>query len=428
MTVDEIMARIRALESGGNYKAANSESSARGAYQFVRGTWQGLTRRYGIGTQYAEAHLAPPHIQDEVARRYIEQILASNGGNVEAVPATWYVGKYDPNNLDYIPAPNSGNTVTVRQYIDKWFGSSAAAQAAGSGGGGGAPLTKEQLAQRVRDQYPGYAWLLMEPEIANLLLEAVDPNKGFDEATLRARLYNTQWWKSHSEAMRTWDTLYMTDPAEAESRIQETGELVQQRARVLGVEISFQTAREIASASLRFGWTGDFAASKIDRMLIDRYAHTGAGLIGSTEDEIRALARSFLIRLTDTEAKDLAVKVTRGDDTIDGLRARFSDQAKALFPQVAGAIDAGSTVADFVAPYQRIAAEMLEVSPDAIDFTDSKYLVALNGGENRTPLSLSDWQKKIRTDSTYGWGKTKQARDQAWGVAADLLRSFGAIR
>lgn len=127
MTVDEILKRIRTLESGGNYTVVNGNpnSSAAGAYQFVGGTWRGLTRRYGIGTQYHSANVAPPHIQDQVARRYVEQILAANGGNVEAVPATWYVGRYDPNNLDYIPAPHAGNTMSVRGYIDKWFGTAS---------------------------------------------------------------------------------------------------------------------------------------------------------------------------------------------------------------------------------------------------------------------------------------------------------------
>lgn len=430
MTVDEIMARIRDLESGHNYRAANPQSSARGAYQFIRGTWQSLTRRYGIGTQYAEAHLAPPEIQDAVARRYVQSILDSNGGDIQAVPAIWYTGRYDPNNLDYVPGASAGNTKTVRQYITRFYGGSTPATAGGAAataaGGGQVALTREQLAARVRDQYPAWAWLLNEPEIGNLLLEAVDPAKGFDEATLKARLYATNWWKNNSEPMRMWQTLANTDPMEAESRIQETGEMVQQRARVLGVTIDFKTAREIATASLLYGWTGEFAASKIDRILIDRYSQTGGGLIGSTEDQIRAEARSYLIRLTDAEAKKLAASVARGDDTVEGLRATFSDQAKALFPQIAPAIEAGRTVADFVAPYQRVAAELLEVSPDSIDFTDPKYLTALNGGEGRLPLSLADWQTKIRTDDAYGWKRTAQAKQQAWGIGADLLKRFGA--
>ena len=63
--VPPILLEIRRCESGGNYQAANPSSSARGAYQFLTGSWAayGHADRYGV----SQAHLATNAQQDEAA-------------------------------------------------------------------------------------------------------------------------------------------------------------------------------------------------------------------------------------------------------------------------------------------------------------------------------------------------------------------------
>ncbi len=60
-----ILLQIRFCESTDNYQAANQRSSARGAYQFLTGSWAayGHADRYGV----PQAHLATPAQQDEAA-------------------------------------------------------------------------------------------------------------------------------------------------------------------------------------------------------------------------------------------------------------------------------------------------------------------------------------------------------------------------
>jgi len=132
--MDAVLATIRKQESGsaqGNYTAQNPSSTASGAYQFTNPTWQGLTRKYGIGTQYATAASAPASIQDQVAANRVQEILAQSGGDVSRVPVAWYTGNINGTNSTV----NSGQ---VSQYAQQWMGTyrGIAGEMGGTGRGG----------------------------------------------------------------------------------------------------------------------------------------------------------------------------------------------------------------------------------------------------------------------------------------------------
>jgi hypothetical protein len=91
-TVERILNTIKIRESNSNYTVKNPRSSASGAYQFIDSTWASLTKKYDMGTEFKHASQAPAAIQDEVARRYVKEILQSNGNDVTKVPLVWYTG------------------------------------------------------------------------------------------------------------------------------------------------------------------------------------------------------------------------------------------------------------------------------------------------------------------------------------------------
>jgi murein DD-endopeptidase MepM/ murein hydrolase activator NlpD len=109
-----ILATIRALESGGDYTAAASSSTASGAYQFLDSTWAG----YG---GYRRAMDAPPAVQDAKAAAWATTILDRNGGDVTTVPVSWYIGHVPVGEeWDTVPA-YPGNTLTPREYQRRWL-------------------------------------------------------------------------------------------------------------------------------------------------------------------------------------------------------------------------------------------------------------------------------------------------------------------
>jgi len=88
----QIMAAIRTHESGGDYTISSPGSTASGAYQFLDDSWKNLTKKYGIGQEYARAKMAPKEIQDTIAAKFVEEILKANNNDPKAVFNTWYTG------------------------------------------------------------------------------------------------------------------------------------------------------------------------------------------------------------------------------------------------------------------------------------------------------------------------------------------------
>lgn len=115
--LDVILATIRRIESGDNYAAQSSGSTASGAYQFIDSTWD----RYD---GYLRAVDAPPDVQDAKAAEHVIAILDRHRNDVAAVPVVWYLGHFPSVGSplwDLVPHPNAGNVLTPRQYQTKWL-------------------------------------------------------------------------------------------------------------------------------------------------------------------------------------------------------------------------------------------------------------------------------------------------------------------
>lgn len=128
ITINRILKTIRTKESGGNYQAVNKGDGvtvniASGAYQFLNSTWRKLAAGKETAAGYPSAYQAPPNVQDFVAEAYVRSILSTHGYQLASIPVTWYYPSAWNNDalLDRVPAPNQGNTMTVRAYAEAWI-------------------------------------------------------------------------------------------------------------------------------------------------------------------------------------------------------------------------------------------------------------------------------------------------------------------
>lgn len=115
-TVNAVLATIKHRESANNYTAENPVGSASGGYQFIDSTWNSLTKKYNIGTEYGHAADAPEAVQDAVASRYVKEILANNNNDVTKVPLVWYTGNAGGKMTAKQVAVNNGLTAAEYQY------------------------------------------------------------------------------------------------------------------------------------------------------------------------------------------------------------------------------------------------------------------------------------------------------------------------
>lgn len=107
--VPDLLLRIRFCESTNNYQAASAYSTARGAYQFLKGSWEWYGHAETTGV--AQAHLATPAQQDQAALATLQ--AEGTGPWAESRPC-WANPDIDPRYVTARPAtPPPTTTATT---------------------------------------------------------------------------------------------------------------------------------------------------------------------------------------------------------------------------------------------------------------------------------------------------------------------------
>ena len=303
----------------------------------------------------------------------------------------------------------------------------------GGGAGGGAPgkppPTDEELERKVRNQYPELAWLLDDPEMRELLFNAVRPD-GYSAARFQAELLGTNWWQTPSESARLYDTNLHTAPAEARRLLDQQTTVLRQQALALGVRPSGGIIRELAEKSLRMGWNEQQTQNHLVRLL-DLDAKRIRGSAGVTQGSLKQLANEYGVPLNDKTLDRWTKQILRGDTTGDAYQTYLKEQATSLYPSLSGALERGVTVRQYADPYIQIAAEDLGINPDDVDLRDPKWSRALVQNDpktgDRTAMNLYDWRETIRSDPTYGFRFSKRGNEEAARMSQYLGEIFGEV-
>lgn len=139
--LEDFMAGIRQVESGGNYAEPPNRVGASGAYQFIDSTWG----NYG---GYAHAYQAPPEVQDakaaELMQGYYDQF-----GSWDAVAAAWIGGPGTAAKGPDAWAHISDGNISVQEYVRRVTSAMGDAETSGAGVGAAAGAASQQTVQDI---------------------------------------------------------------------------------------------------------------------------------------------------------------------------------------------------------------------------------------------------------------------------------------
>jgi hypothetical protein len=121
--------------------------------------------------------------------------------------------------------------------------------------------------------------------------------------------------------------------------------------------------------------------------------------------------------------------ILTGGITREDFQRQQREIAKKRYPHLADLIDQGVSLESLAGNFKNTAAELLEVDPNTLDMSAADYEVAINFGEEgkKRVMSTGEWDRLLRTDPKYKWEYTENAKDEARGLAANLVKAFGRI-
>jgi hypothetical protein len=300
---------------------------------------------------------------------------------------------------------------------------------AGPGEGAAGVVPSSEVRKMTAADY-GYidAFLKLHPDIRNLVDQAVDND--WTKERLQAQVAATPWWRQHSDAQRKYDIAQAENPKELERQVALKFQDMRRIANNLGVNVGTKDLQAMARRAIQNGWSDNEVslnlAHEFNVPLAGGQVGTSVGTAGQTIDQIQQMATSYGVPLTNTDLQKYTRQVLGGQMTVVGLTDYFRDQAKLLYPTLAGPLDQGFTTSQIATPYLNIAQQELGITDQQINLADSKWTVPFDDGTGKQ-MTADQWTRTLRNDTRYGWDRTPNARALAAQSTLDLGSLFGVI-
>lgn len=281
----------------------------------------------------------------------------------------------------------------------------------------------------IREQFPYLAFLINDPEIGQLLSEAVDPNLGYSPQRFQAKLMATDYWRTHSQAAREWDILSNTDAASANQARQNFSEQLWFLANQMGVKLSPDEVAWYSEYALRNGL--DINNPLIREGMAKLSMQPGkstAGAIQTGEGLARAVANGkYMLPINPDEARQWGMQIAMGIKTQADLEMDFNLRAQMRYPHLAKDLREGATMQDLFSGHIATIAEELELNPEMVDLTKGRWLNVIDtydfDTQSHRPLTLSETRTLAREDDRY-WA-TAGGQEQGATMANYITKTFG---
>lgn len=279
--------------------------------------------------------------------------------------------------------------------------------------------------------YGQFAWMYnADPQVHALIDQANAESWTADK--LAAAIQGTGWWRTMVASERNWDAEIAQDPRTAQEKRDRKAEEITKQAQQMGVSLRPGVADSFADSVFRYGWTDIQLENSILSQRQYQEGQANFGEAATVEQDINQITSDYGISLTAKDKEAWIIKIEQGRDTADGFKAFASQQAANFYGWARSDLEAGLSMRQILAPTLNRVADELELDPGSINMTDSKWMRLLQA--SRDPKTgdfvrpaWSDIERTIRTDVSYGWDKTANARDIAATASANLAQTFGKV-
>jgi len=317
---------------------------------------------------------------------------------------------------------------------------SGVGNSAGAGGTGIAapPFSPEgnyevgsQVQTWVMQNAPQDAWMLSNPELAKILGYAAQYSVT-DTNEINGLVSQTNWYKTHSADQRAWVQLYASDPQEAQREIQQSKADITAEAGSMGVALTPDQLNTLAINKKYYAWDPTETQYAISSYLPSNKAPTAGGAAEVNFQSMKATAtQTWGVPTSDAQIAQWTAQIAAGTQTVDGVTALLKQQATSLYPTLADQFNRGFTFAEATDPYKQIAQQYLGTPADQINFTDPKWMAAVNQVDpktgQRTEMGLDQWTNYIRSQPQYGYQNTNQAKNEMVGLSNAAAKTLGVI-
>lgn len=286
---------------------------------------------------------------------------------------------------------------------------------------------KPSIDEAVRQNYPQFSYMLDNPDffgkdVVDIFRRATSENWTPDR--FAGAIQATKYWQNTVGAAKNFDAAPEADKqTRIDNTLREINSVTEVGSLDQGEVATF--ARDMA----RRGLTGDALKQMTYQFVFRQGVETDAAqqaLFTETAAQMRRISKAYGSSLGDDQIRTYLEE----GKTPQNLQAMYREKLKAQYPHLASQLDADLTYEDIVADYRQMAAQILERSPDQIDFTKPEFMEAVatrdTNGTTRQ-LSLGEWSTKLKTDDRYGYSKTNTAIQQARTLSSNIARTFGRV-
>lgn len=319
-----------------------------------------------------------------------------------------------------------------------------------AGGGLGDDLPPDASPQEVeaylRRNYPDVAPFLQNEEIKNLVFSSVKDGSLENPNEFMHRFRQTDYYRTHSPQARRLDALLGTDRNAAIRAIEGAKEIVADAATRAGLTLNDQQLGEAAKNALKQGYVsfsedGTVGVGSTDglnewvagglRFQRELGGDLQGGEIGMSVDAVLALAKKYLVPITQRQAEDMALRMMDGSESQDSVEQWLRGLAEDRFlgqDKVLASLAAGRTPEQHFSSHVATVANTLELAESEIDLTDPKWswLIEVRDekGNVRTP-SLAEVGLAARARPEFAETRQYKSTDAEYGVG--LSRFLGMV-